>query len=215
MSHGKSAYSCTSGGVLENKRRSAARWSAVKCLHHMRLEEVTAVTLRRSSAVRAAKPVPSTRSATMSFSLSLVGGSVKGSSMSLRMQSLTNVVERAMPLGRRMVTGLTLERAFLLRGHMYRSLDFLATSSAELLPSSVGVKMTGIIAFSFRGSLVIGQRTTPSGFATRACASGVLLTTQKLVSAACRPLSITRVRPMLATVVTADEPLAARARKSA
>ena len=74
----------------------------------------------------------------------------------------------------------------------------------------------GALLLIFSGSLEMGHRTTPSGLATRAAASGVLLTTQKLVSAACLPVSATSVRPIVAAVVTAaDEPLAARARKSA
>ena len=86
---------------------------------HNRADEVVALALSLSWSVRDAKPVPSQRSAMMSFSFSFVGGSVNGSSMSLRMMSLTAVFETALPLGRSTEGGLMLERALRVRGHTY------------------------------------------------------------------------------------------------
>ena len=52
----------------------------------------------------------------MSFSLRWTGGSVNGSSMSLRMKSLTHCVEMTVPLGRSTVAGWRFDSGFLLSG---------------------------------------------------------------------------------------------------
>lgn len=58
-------------------------------------EDDALVTLSCDSFVLPANPVPSTRNGMMSLSLSFVGGSVKGSSISFLMKSLTQAVLRA------------------------------------------------------------------------------------------------------------------------